>query len=425
MSVVFVLVGQCGIQVGSEIWKRLQRNERTHTRDGYARCVGVDTEPKVIEKVLAKNTTFRKSNFIADEEGRGNNWAFGYIGKKPSRAQSLPQNGVDERPAFTTRWRPTKTLIYERALEAIEEEIKRSNGFIESLIFIHSLAGGTGSGLGSRLLEECKKLFSEAIMYHINITVGPHNYGDTAVSSLNSLLTFSTLLQYSNLIIYISNQQVFDFLSAGKKKTTGVTLQHINSFIADSVGLLLQFGSLPCIGCKLVASLAPHEDHKIATLSCHYVTVDDFQSWDSVLRIHVKNRTTKEAIGVSVVVCCDNNQLTSVSSKISEIESLMSTLSFDASVIPNSTSRSGTKEILVVTTAPSTTSLILVPMANQAAVKIFVGAYIHWYQKFGLSIDFFKKALSVIKQIVVSNEQFIARKSERRGVVKKNSQRHF
>eukprot|EP01060_Flectonema_neradi_P011443 TRINITY_DN18511_c0_g1_i1.p1 TRINITY_DN18511_c0_g1~~TRINITY_DN18511_c0_g1_i1.p1 ORF type:complete len:422 (+),score=71.42 TRINITY_DN18511_c0_g1_i1:48-1268(+) len=405
MSILTVLVGQCGIQVGNEIWKRIQKNERTYSRDGYARCVGVDTEPKVVEKVLSNNAIYRKSNFVSDEEGRGNNWAFGYLGKPPQREQQQQQ----QRPAFSTKWRPTKSLIYQRTLEVIEEEIKRSNGFIESVIFINSLAGGTGSGLGSRLLEECKSAFSESVMYFINIVIGPNNFGDTAVSCLNSLLTMSTLIKYSNLIIFISNQQIFDFLSVKKKRNQSVTLEDINTFIADSVGLLLQYGTLPCIGCKLVSSLAPHGDHKIATLINHNVTVDDFQSWDTVLRGSVRTSLMRDAVAVNIVACCDEGDVHDLSVKINKIDSSCKALSFDGSIIPNNPSRAGRKEILVSMTSPSTTLLILIPMANQAAVKIFVGAYVHWYQKFGLSIDFFKDALQVIKSVVITNEQYLSK----------------
>lgn len=54
-----------------------------------------------------------------------------------------------------------------------------------------SLAGGTGSGLGSRLLEEAKDIFQDVDMNVIAIL--PNRTGETPLQHYNTLLSISHL----------------------------------------------------------------------------------------------------------------------------------------------------------------------------------------------------------------------------------------
>jgi hypothetical protein len=66
---------------------------------------------------------------VYHSSGRGNNWAMGY--------EDAPLNG--ER-------------LSDLAMERFRHEVERSDYF-KGVVMMHSLAGGTGSGLGSRLVE--------------------------------------------------------------------------------------------------------------------------------------------------------------------------------------------------------------------------------------------------------------------------------
>jgi hypothetical protein len=134
MSTVFVHVGQAGNQIGQAFWvghgthNNLPLNpfiddvrwvfvcagcvqiggrnflliEYTvshgvvcppRAQHGKARCLLVDSEPKVVAATLLKTSRalgakddrdtslFRKANVCFDQSGRGNNWALGYFGK--------------------------------------------------------------------------------------------------------------------------------------------------------------------------------------------------------------------------------------------------------------------------------------------------------------------------------------------------------
>ena len=49
---------------------------------------------------------------------------------------------------------------------------------------MHSIAGGTGSGLGSRLMETFKDIYPKAKL--VNVVVWPHPSGETPLQNYNS-----------------------------------------------------------------------------------------------------------------------------------------------------------------------------------------------------------------------------------------------
>eukprot|EP00906_Rhabdomonas_costata_P025425 RCo036352 len=100
-AVVVVQVGQCGNQLGAVLWSLLRRHceggpgEGTrgnvfYSSGGKARAVLVDSEPKVLQQIIAQDSfgQFRSDNVVADQSGRGNNWAMGYFGPQLAKAPS-------------------------------------------------------------------------------------------------------------------------------------------------------------------------------------------------------------------------------------------------------------------------------------------------------------------------------------------------
>jgi tubulin delta len=63
-----------------------------------------------------------------------------------------------------------------------------------------SVAGGTGSGLGSRMLEEVKNEFQELNV--VNINVFPFDIGENALQNYNTLLSLNSFINFSDYILY-------------------------------------------------------------------------------------------------------------------------------------------------------------------------------------------------------------------------------
>ena len=63
----------------------------------------------------------------------------------------------------------------------------------QGTIVVHSLTGGTGSGLGSRLVERIRDTYPLA--HVMSVAVSPHSSGDSPLQHYNSLLSLSSLQQ--------------------------------------------------------------------------------------------------------------------------------------------------------------------------------------------------------------------------------------
>jgi tubulin epsilon len=95
-----------------------------------ARAVLVDTEEGVVRQLLRSplGELFSHWQSVTGVSGAGNNWAHGWAVHGPAVRSA------------------TADLV-RRALEPCDSP--------QALLFLHSLGGGTGSGLGSYLLEQC------------------------------------------------------------------------------------------------------------------------------------------------------------------------------------------------------------------------------------------------------------------------------
>ena len=138
MSMVSMMVGQCGNQIGAAAYAALHA-ERPLPGDralfdegGHARAVLVDGEAKVVGALVRHaDGPFSRANAFVEDSGRGNNWALGYYG---------PRVG---------------NHIVDRAMDALRRQLEASDAYRGGMIF-HSLCGGTGAGLGSRIMEEMR-----------------------------------------------------------------------------------------------------------------------------------------------------------------------------------------------------------------------------------------------------------------------------
>lgn len=96
------------------------------------RSVLVDLEPRVINNILASDQQqlHNAGNVFHSPTGggAGNNWAIGY--------NQSPQ-------------------VIDDISDILDHEAENAD-ILEGFVLCHSIAGGTGSGLGSKLLEQIK-----------------------------------------------------------------------------------------------------------------------------------------------------------------------------------------------------------------------------------------------------------------------------
>uniref|UniRef100_A0A914XWZ0 Tubulin/FtsZ GTPase domain-containing protein n=1 Tax=Panagrolaimus superbus TaxID=310955 RepID=A0A914XWZ0_9BILA len=193
-------VGQHRNEIGNEFWKRL-RTEHCVGMDGYAppariedynfsqadnfryvpRAVLIDLEPRVINSTL--NVEFGKGFYLervfSSGGGAGNNWASGCgagFNKDSKHGDQI--------------------------LNIIQSEVEISDK-IDGFSVSHSIVGGTGSGLGSWILE---KLVDEYGHKQIQTFSAFPTFGsDVVVQLYTAILTFKRLIEIPQMVTVLDN----------------------------------------------------------------------------------------------------------------------------------------------------------------------------------------------------------------------------
>ncbi|XP_057571426.1 tubulin gamma-2 chain isoform X2 [Hippopotamus amphibius kiboko] len=200
-EIITLQLGQCGNQIGFEFWKQLCAEhgispegiveefatEGTDRKDVFfyqaddehyiPRAVLLDLEPRVIHSIL--NSPYAKlynpENIYLSEHGggAGNNWASGFSqGEK----------------------------IHEDIFDIIDREADGSDS-LEGFVLCHSIAGGTGSGLGSYLLERLNDRYPKKLVQTYSVFPNQDEMSDVVVQPYNSLLTLKRLTQNADCVV--------------------------------------------------------------------------------------------------------------------------------------------------------------------------------------------------------------------------------
>lgn len=149
MELLPISIGQAGNQINYELSNLFfQANDSNFKsiNENLAKNILIDTEKKVVVNYFDKNN--KMSNFYADgvnvitnSSGRGNNWALGY--------------SIDYRESKGGQFEDKKLNISLESVEKINKFMEKCE-FLKGFLFIHSLNGGTGSGVTSRVIELLK-----------------------------------------------------------------------------------------------------------------------------------------------------------------------------------------------------------------------------------------------------------------------------
>ncbi|EFA79094.1 gamma tubulin [Heterostelium album PN500] len=201
-EIITLQAGQCGNQIGSEFWKQLC-TEHGISPDGYLmddvqagidrkdvffyqsdddhyvpRALLLDLEPGVINsiKTSSYHNLYNNENIYVSPagSGAGNNWASGY-------------NQAEK--------------VHETIFDMIDREADGSDS-LEGFMLCHSISGGTGSGMGSLLLEKLADRYPKKLVQTYSVFPDP---GGIVVQSYNSLLTLARLTNYVDSTVVLDN----------------------------------------------------------------------------------------------------------------------------------------------------------------------------------------------------------------------------
>lgn len=266
-EIITLQVGQCGNQVGTEFWKRLCAEHGINNEgiiedfatDGsdrkdvffyqaddehyLPRAILVDLEPRVINTIRTGpfRNLYNPENFFIHKEGggAGNNWADGY-----DQAES----------------------VAEEVLEMLDREADGSDS-LEGFILTHSIAGGTGSGMGSYLLERLNDRYSKKLIQTYSVFPNQQETSDTVVQPYNSMLTLKRLTLNADCVVVLDNTAL-NRIAVDRLHIESPTYEQTNAIVstvmATSTSTLRYPGYMNNDLIGLVASLIP-------TPRCHFL----------------------------------------------------------------------------------------------------------------------------------------------------------
>ncbi|CAL5981443.1 Beta_tubulin [Hexamita inflata] len=205
-EILTIQVGQCGNNLASTFWEEAMLEHQIQA-DGLLidplepvgnqsvyfqeasngrhvpRSVLVDLDQTVLEKIRNDSIggVFKPESFVSGVDGALNNWAKGYC-----------TDGAE---------------IIDQVLDTIRKQIEQSDT-INIFQMVHSLGGGTGSGLGSLICDKLREEYMKIVFF--NQVVLPGLETDSVVAAYNVGLTLPHLLEASDQVFLIDNIALYN-----------------------------------------------------------------------------------------------------------------------------------------------------------------------------------------------------------------------
>ncbi|KAF8318992.1 tubulin-domain-containing protein [Clavulina sp. PMI_390] len=255
------------IQIGESFWKTILAE---HGIDNDGHYVGSDplqteragvyftevnsgSQIKYIPRSLRSGPLgrlYRPDTFIHGESGAGNNWAKGYYTEGAELVESI--------------------------LEVLRQQVEQCESF-QGFQIIHSLGGGTGSGLGTLLAAKVREEVPDGMISTFSVLPSP-KMSDTVVEPYNAMLSMHQLTENSDLTVCIDNDALYDLSARQGHKAP--EFSHLNNTIAmvmAGVSTSLRFpGQLNSDLRKLAMNLVPFP--RLHYLAPSYAPLDDIKN---------------------------------------------------------------------------------------------------------------------------------------------------
>ncbi|KAF5219353.1 putative epsilon tubulin [Trypanosoma cruzi] len=197
-EIVSIQVGQCGNQLGLKWWDVMMQEQKANPqypdardalfisepvgKDGSvtlkARCVAIDMEEGVLRSMLRGplQGLFDATFFVSDVSGAGNNWAVGHMEYGDKYIDSIS--------------------------DSVRGQVECCDS-IQSFFVMHSLSGGTGSGLGTRVLGMLEEEFPH--IFRICPVVMPGAVDDVVTAPYNTAFAVRELIEHADAVVPLDN----------------------------------------------------------------------------------------------------------------------------------------------------------------------------------------------------------------------------
>lgn len=172
------------------------------------RAVLVDLEPGTMDSVRSSpfGKLFDPDNFIFGQAGAGNNWAKGHY-----------TEGAE---------------LCDVVLDLVRREAEGCD-CLQGFQLVHSLGGGTGSGMGSLLLGKIREEYPDRIISTFSIIPSP-KVSDTVVEPYNATMSVHHLVENTDETYLVDNEALYD-ICYRTLKITGPSYSDLNHLVSAAM----------------------------------------------------------------------------------------------------------------------------------------------------------------------------------------------
>jgi hypothetical protein len=267
-EILSIHVGQCGNQIADRYWRLILREHGLDEsgvpkqgsnvsansnmevffhkiRDGKytPRAVLVDLEPGVINRIEKGEMAqlFDESCIVRKIPGAANNWARGY-------------NVEGER-------------VIDQIMNVIDSAVEKTKS-LQGFLITHSIGGGSGSGLGSLILERLRGAYPKKKIFTFSVAPSPV-ISDAAVEPYNAILTLQRIRDNADAAVILDNEALFRIAKSKLNRAPNyMDLNHIVALIMSSITASLRFpGKLNTDLNEFVTNLVPFPGNHFLTAS--------------------------------------------------------------------------------------------------------------------------------------------------------------
>ena len=195
MNSLLIGIGQAGTTIASRVCDLLfdikensKMNSFINPNQTSCKCFLIDSEEIVIKTFINSKSQISKyfskySNLLTNSSGRGSNWALGH-------SLSFKEFKKD-------------TNINIECFDKLNSFLEKCD-FISKIYMVHSLGGGTGSGVGTRLLEMINESYPK--MELISCPVFGFDVEKTTLSQFNTFFSIGYIYPIASKIIRLDNE---------------------------------------------------------------------------------------------------------------------------------------------------------------------------------------------------------------------------
>lgn len=266
-EILSIHIGQTGNQIADRFWRLILKEHGLKTngtpeggseagnqhqevffnrvRDGkyVPRAILIDLEPGVISRIEGGDMgeLFDHGQIVKKLPGAANNWARGY-------------HIEGER-------------VIDQIMNLVDDAVEKTTS-LQGFMITHSIGGGSGSGLGSLIIERLRERFPKKKIFTFSVAPSPV-ISDSAIEPYNSILTLQKLKDNADISVVLDNEALFRIAKTKLSRSpTYMDLNQIVGLIMSSVTASLRFpGRLNTDLSEFVVNLVPFPTNHFLTAS--------------------------------------------------------------------------------------------------------------------------------------------------------------